>query len=141
MSRQGRQERQEERIEPSVETDRWAHATIGAAIEVHRHLGPGFIESLYERAFAIELERREIPFQRQAVFPIDYKGQAIGEHRCDLVIADRVVVELKAIERFSPTHVSQVISYLSAGDFELGLLINFNVVRLQEGLRRVVRSL
>ena len=140
MSRQGRQGRQAEKGEPSLETDRWAHAVIGAAIEVHRNLGPGFLESIYERALAIELEVREIPFERQAVFPITYKGIMVGEHRCDLVVANRLVVELKAIDSFSSAHLSQVISYLHAGDFELGLLINFSLPLLQNGVRRIVRS-
>jgi len=140
MSRQGRQGRQEERVEPSAETDSWARAAIGAAIEVHRHLGPGFLESIYERAMIVELEVRRIPFERQFVIPITYRGVAVGEHRCDLVVAGSVVLELKAIESFTMTHISQVISYLSAGAFELGLLLNFNVPVLTQGLRRIVRS-
>ena len=74
------------------------------------------------------------------MFPITYRGIMVGEHRCDLVVADRLVVELKALDSFTSAHVSQVISYLHAGDFELGLLLNFNLPLLQNGVRRIVRS-
>ena len=127
--------------EPPHALDGIAYAVIGAAIEVHRHLGPGYLESVYEEALAFELELRAIPFVRQAVKSVHYKGRSMGTHRLDLLVADQLVVELKAIESIASIHVAQVMSYLKAGDYELGLLINFNVPRLQQGIRRVVWTL
>jgi GxxExxY protein len=124
---------------PGDETERVAHAVIGAAIEVHRHLGAGHIELMYERALAIELELRAIPFVRQAPSLLEYKGTEIGEFRLDLVVADCVVVELKAIESISSTHVAQCLAYLAVTELELALLLNFNVPVLSQGIRRVIR--
>jgi GxxExxY protein len=107
---------------------------------VHRHLGPGYLEAAYEEALAIELRLRRIDFQRQAPVPLAYKGYEIGEGRADFLIGKVLVVELKAVETPSPVHKTQVISYLKALDLHLGLLINFNVRVLREGIQRVVRS-
>ena len=111
---------------------------IGAAIEVHRVLGPGFLESVYEEALAIELTLRGIPFARQVVASVGYKGRSVGEQRIDLLVADTLVVELKAVESLVPIHLAQVLSYLKATNLRLGLLITFNVGVLQRGIRRVV---
>ena len=100
------------RKEPSKETDRLAHAVIGAAIQVHRSLGPGFLESVYEQALCVEFQLREIPFKRQSPISIDYKGQIVGEGRIDLLIGKELIVELKAVEMLAPIHVAQLISYL-----------------------------
>ena len=81
--------------EPDASTDALAHAVIGAAIEVHRHLGPGFLEEVYEEALCLELRLRQIPFERQKLVRIDYKGEYVGEGRLDLLVGDRLVVELK----------------------------------------------
>jgi len=121
--------------EPSAELDRLANAVIGAAIEVHRVLGP-----VYEEALAVELELRGIPFARQIPAAVDYKGHAVGEGRLDLLVGGKLVVELKAVEALAPIHSAQVISYLKATGHELGLLINFNVALLKEGIRRIVLS-
>lgn len=126
--------------EPSAELDRLANAVIGAAIEVHRVLGPGYVESVYEEALAVELELRGIPFARQIPAAVDYKGHAVGEGRLDLLVGGKLVVELKAVEALAPIHSAQVISYLKATGHELGLLINFNVALLKEGIRRIVLS-
>ncbi|MBI1336876.1 MAG: GxxExxY protein [Phycisphaera sp.] len=126
--------------EPSAELDRLAHGVIGAAIEVHRHLGPGLLESVYESALAIELQDRNVRFERQAVIPLQYKGHPIGDGRIDLWIERCLVVELKAIERFDPVHTAQVISYLKMTNSPLGLLISFNVPVLKEGIKRLVLS-
>ncbi|MFN8641444.1 MAG: GxxExxY protein [Candidatus Binatia bacterium] len=126
--------------EPEVETDRVAHSVIGAAIEVHRALGPGFLESVYEAAIDVELSARGIPFQRQMLVPLVYKGRHIADHRLDLVVASRVVVELKAVESVAPIHMAQVISYLAAAQLSVGLLINFRVPLLKHGIHRIVRS-
>lgn len=126
--------------EPSPELDQLAHAVIGAAIEVHRELGPGYHESIYEEAMAIELELRAIPFKRQLGMPVMYKGRPVGEGRMDMLVADDLVVEYKTVESILPVHLAQVLSYLKAARRRLGLLINFNVSVLKEGVKRVVRS-
>ena len=113
---------------------------IGAAIEVHRHLGPGFLETVYEEAMAVEMAIRGIGFERQVHIPVTYKGRLISGPQIDLLVEGILVVELKAITGFAPIHVAQVVSYLRAGAYQLGLLINFNVRMLKEGIRRVVSS-
>jgi GxxExxY protein len=127
-------------VEPDVELDGLAHAVIGAALRVHRALGPGLLESLYERALSIELDRQKIPYQKQIPLSVLYEGEPIGEHRLDLLVGDRLVVELKAIEVLLPVHRLQVRSYLRAAHCTLGLLINFNVPLLRDGIRRVILS-
>ena len=126
--------------EPSQDLDKLAHAAIGAAIEVHRHLGPGLLEPLYEEAFCLELVERQIAFERQLKVPISYKGHPIGENKLDLLIRDQLIVEVKAVERLAPIHSAQLISYLRIKGLQLGLLINFNVLLLKEGIKRVVLS-
>ncbi len=137
-NRQGRQERHV--IEPDAETDRLAQEVIGAAIEVHRVLGPGFLETMYEQALSVELGLREILFQCQVPVAVDYKGHSVGESRLDLLVGGKLVVELKAADQLAPIHTAQVMSYLKATGHRLGLLINFNVVRLKDGVKRVVLS-
>jgi GxxExxY protein len=113
---------------------------IGAAIEVHRTLGPGFLESFYEEALCRELAERRVAFLRQVAVEVLYKGAIIGEARLDLLVEKRLLVELKATERFAPIHLAQVLSYLKATGLTLGLLINFNVLALRLGVRRIVRG-
>lgn len=113
---------------------------LGAAIEVHRLLGPGLLESVYESALCIELQARGIEFERQVKLEIEYKGVRIGEGRIDFVMERILVVELKAIEALLPIHGSQLLTYLRAGNLQLGLLINFNVGVLKKGIRRVINS-
>ena len=115
-----------------------AYATIGAALEVHRHLGPGFLECVYEEAMARELALRGLRFDRQFRVPIDYKDAKVGEHVLDFVVEGELVVELKAVEQLIAVHAARVNSYLKAGAFELGLLINFNVPVLKDGVRRII---
>src|SRR5205085_71036 len=120
----------------------FANRVIGAAIEVHRHLGPGFLESLYEEATAVELTLRQIPFTRQTVFSVDYKGHAVGASRLDLLVGECLPVELKAVEALAPIHTAQALSYLKATKRRLALLINFNVsVLMKDGIKRVALSL
>lgn len=126
--------------EPSSELDWLAHQVIGAAIEVHRLLGPGYLESVYEEALAVELSLRKIPFARQVPVAVDYKGHAVGEGRLDFLVGDALVLELKALEAFAPIHSAQVISYLKTTGHHLGLLINFNVPLMKEGIKRLVLS-
>lgn len=128
------------RRELSVRANRLTGEIIGAAVEVHRELGPGFLENIYEMSLAIELEQRHIEFERQVRVPTVYKGRFIGESRLDLVVEGEIVVELKAVTQLTPLHAQQVLSYLKAGAFEIGLLINFNVPRLRDGIRRVIST-
>jgi GxxExxY protein len=127
-------------LEPSLQVDATANAVIGAALEVHRVLGPGFLESVYEEAMAVELGLRQIRFERQKPIGVLYKGCPIGEGRLDFFVQDSLVVELKAAEKLLPIHQAQVMSYLKATGYRLGLLINFHERLLREGVRRVVLS-
>jgi GxxExxY protein len=111
---------------------------IGCAIEVHRHLGPGLLESTYEEALAVEFEQAGINFRRQVSVPVIYKGRCIGEHRVDLLVEEAVVVELKAVERFDPAFEAQVLTYLKVTGKKLGLLINFNSRLVTRGIKRFV---
>ncbi|MGA7983372.1 MAG: GxxExxY protein [Chromatiaceae bacterium] len=125
-------------MEPSEELDRIARQTIGAAIEVHRNLGPGFLEGIYEAALAIELVQRGISFQRQVAVDVQYKGVKVGESRLDLLVENTLVVELKAVDTLLPIHVAQVISYLKVVKRPLGLLLNFKVEMMRKGIQRVI---
>ena len=120
--------------------DRLAYSVIGAALEVHRTLGPGFLESVYEHALAVEFRLRDIPFRRQVPVHVEYKGENVGEGRIDFLVDERLVVELKAADALHPIHSAQVISYLKATRQQLGLLINFNVALLRDGIRRIIEQ-
>jgi len=112
---------------------------IGAAIEVHRHLGPGLLESVYEECLCYELSQLGPQFQRQVYLPIAYKGMSLeSAYKMDLLVENAIVVEIKATEATTPTHHSQLLTYLKCADKRLGLLINFNVPILRHGLKRVV---
>ena len=126
--------------EPDFELDETARIVVAAAVEVHRVLGPGLLESVYEHALSVELGLRGVGFARQVSVAVTYKNVAIGEARLDFLVAERLVVELKACERLLPIHFTQVLSYLKASDRSLGLLINFNVRLLRQGVRRVIRT-
>jgi GxxExxY protein len=112
-------------------------AVIGAAIEVHRQLGPGLLESSYRECLCRELLLRRIPFEREKPLPLEYKGIHLGcGYRLDLLVYEAVVVEIKAIEALAPIHEAQLLTYLRIGGWRLGLLINFNVAVLKNGIRR-----
>ncbi|SPF35693.1 conserved hypothetical protein [Candidatus Sulfopaludibacter sp. SbA4] len=112
---------------------------IGAAIEVHRHLGPGLLESACEECLCYELCQLGLRFQRQVHLPIHYKGIKLeGAYKMDLVVEDAVVVEIKATEDMAPIHAAQVLTYLKSSGKRVGLLINFNVPILKKGLKRIV---
>ena len=121
-----------------LDLDRCAHAVIEAAIEVHKHLGPGFSKSTYEHALMIELGLRGLSVEHQVPIQVAYKGHDVSETKLDLLVAKHLVVEIKAGDALYPLHGAQLVSYLRAGAFPLGLLINFNVPILGEGARRVV---
>jgi GxxExxY protein len=113
---------------------------IGSAIEVHRSLGPGFQESVYQRALAIELAISRIPFREQHRLQVEFKGRFVGEGFVDFYVDQRLIVEIKSVDTLHPVHTAQVVSYLRANRSHLGLLINFNTEILRKGLRRVVVS-
>ncbi len=125
------------RLEPGLEE--LISRVIGCLIEVHRHLGPGYLESIYKRAVCIELALRDIPFEEERSLSVVYKGQAILGQRLDLLVDRRLILELKAVAHLEPVHASQLVSYLTACDLRAGLLVNFNVGVLKNGLKRVVR--
>jgi GxxExxY protein len=115
---------------------------IGAAIAVHRALGPGLLESAYQECLCQELALRGIPFERQVPLPLEYKGvRCECGYRLDILVAGTVVVEVKAIEAIAPIHEAQLLTYLRLGGWSVGLLMNFNVVVLKDGIRRKVLGL
>ncbi len=114
---------------------------IGAAIEVHRLLGPGLLESAYEECLCRELELRGTPFKRQEPLPVIYKDAKLNcGYRLDLLVGDLVIVELKSVEKIEPIHEAQLLTYLKLRDSWLGLIINFNVKLLKDGVRRLVNG-
>ena len=115
---------------------------IGAAIEVHRHLGPGLLESAYLQCLTRELVLKEIPFKREWPLPLEYKGIRLGcGYRLDLLVGDAVVVEIKSVETLTSIHDAQLLTYLKLGGWRVGLLINFNVEVLKTGIHRKVLGL
>ena len=121
--------------------DPLTHSIIGAAIEVHRHLGPGLLESAYEECLTYELSSRNLAVRRQVALPISYKGQTLElGYRPDMVIEDKVVVELKCVEKLIPVHDAQLLTYLRLSGIERGLLINFQSSPLINGIKRLVRT-
>ena len=112
---------------------------IGFAIKVHRGLGPGLLESVYEECLSHELALAEIPFQRQHAIPVVYSGIKMEcGFRADLIVSQRVLVEIKSVERFAPIHEAQLLTYLRLAGMKIGLLLNFNSVRLVDGVKRMV---
>ncbi len=115
------------------------HAVIGAAIEIHRALGPGLLEAVYEECLARELTLRAIPFERQKPVPLVYKDLKLEcGYRLDLLVAGRIVVEIKAVETLAPIHESIMLTYLRLSGCKLGLLINFHTPVLKDGIKRYV---
>jgi GxxExxY protein len=110
---------------------------IGTAMDVHRILSPGLLESVYEDAMCVELHMRDLAFERQKQISIDYKGHSVGIMRLDLLVEDSVIVELKAVERLMPIHQAQAMTYLKITGKRLALLINFNVTVLKKGIKRI----
>jgi len=115
---------------------------IGVAIEVHRALGPGLLESAYEACLCRELSLRQIPSECQVQLPVSYKGVRVDcGYRLDILVDNIVPVELKAVEQLSPVHEAQVLSHLHLGSWQIGLLINFHVPVLRQGIKRIVLGL
>jgi GxxExxY protein len=131
------------------ERDRWVGMTrdvswaisekvIAACIEVHRHLGPGLLESIYESALCAELRLCGVPFERQCSIPVRYKGIALEQtYRADLIVGGHLLVEVKSVERLLFVHVAQAVTYLRVTELPAGLIVNFNTALIRDGLRRV----
>ena len=118
--------------------DRLTHRIIGCAMEVHRQLGPGLLEATYQEALCLEMTQEGISFLRQVGIPVYYKGHLIGEHRPDLAVENRVVVEVKSVERLIGVHQAQLLAYMRLLEKPVGLLLNFNSDVLRTGIRRLV---
>lgn len=127
----------DDEMQPDPDLSRITNAILGAAIEVHRSLGPGFSESVYCKALSIEITQRGISFTPQSPVQVGYRNEVVGEGKVDFLVEGKVVVEIKAVEALAPIHIAQVISYLRATHHKLGLLINFNVRRLKDGIKRI----
>lgn len=126
-------------LDPSLNV--LSREVIGAAIEVHRTLGPGLDESHYEAALAHEMNLRAMAFVRQPLVSVEYKGQQIGDRRLDFIVGSRLIVELKSVQEIIAIHKAQLRTYLRISRLELGLLINFNVPVLKDGIKRVISRL
>ena len=124
-----------------MDLNRLTGEVIGAAIEVHKTIGPGLLESAYSRCLQVELSLQKIPFQKELVLPIEYKGVSVeAGYRMDFLVEDCVIVELKSVERLLPIHHAQLLSYLRLSNKKLGLLINFNVPILKNGIKRLIND-
>ena len=119
--------------------DELSNDVIGCAIEVHRQLGPGLLESTYEQCLAYELSQAMIPFKLQVDLPVDYKQVRLNcGYRIDLLVDDRLIVELKSIDQLAKIHEAQILTYMKLAGLKVGLLINFNVDVLRRGIKRFV---
>jgi len=124
-----------------MEINQLSHKIIGAAIEVHKHLGPGLLESAYRDCLAFEISQNGLYVEREKVLPLKYKGITLNQgYRIDLVVENRIVLELKTVEGLTDVHHAQMVTYLKLGNYPLGLLINFHSKILKDGLRRVIHS-
>jgi GxxExxY protein len=128
-------------VESKERLDQITETIIGVAIDVHRTLGPGLLETVYEACLSFDLEARGLNLERQKPLPLTYKGMRLEcAYRVDLVVESAVIVEVKAVEQLLPIHAAQLLSYLRLSNLPVGLLINFDVTNLQRGLRRVVNA-
>jgi GxxExxY protein len=129
-------------LQDNSDINKTTENVIGAAIEVHKYLGPGLLESAYEECLCYELSSRKIPFQRQVAVPLNYKGIKLDcGYKLDIIVCGNVIIELKAVERLEPIHDAQLLTYLKLTGMKLGLLINFNVTVLKNGIKRFVLNL
>jgi GxxExxY protein len=120
----------------------WTAEIIGAAIEVHRTLGPGLLESAYESCLLWELRQKNLKVESQVPVPIRYKGLNLeAGYRIDLLVQDKIIVELKSIEKIQPIHIAQVLTYLKMTELKMALILNFNVELMRSGIKRIVNEL
>jgi len=125
-------------LEFQEQRDPLTEKIIGCALEVHRTLGPGLLESTYESALCIEFQLAGLIFERQLIIPVTYKNQPIGEYRLDLLVEKQVVIEIKSVDRFDPIFEAQLLTYLKITGLKRGLLLNFNSRLLKDGIKRMV---
>ena len=125
-------------LEFQEQRDPLTEKIIGCALEVHRTLGPGLLESTYESALCVEFQLAGLIFERQLIIPVTYKNQPIGEYRLDLLVEKQVVIEIKSVDRFDPIFEAQLLTYLKITGLKLGLLLNFNSRLLKDGIKRMV---
>ena len=111
---------------------------IGCAIEVHKNLGPGLLESVYENALCFELENSKLKFECQKILPVIYKGKTLGNFKIDILVEDLVILELKSVEKHDPLFEAQILSYMKLGGYKLGLLLNLNTTLLKKGIQRFI---
>ncbi|MBK8047816.1 MAG: GxxExxY protein [Anaerolineales bacterium] len=125
-----------------LDINRLTDCVLGAAIEVHRALGPGLLESAYEKCLCREFDLRNLHYQRQLFMPSRYKEIVLeNAYRLDLLVEDQLVLDIKAVEKLLPVHEAQIMTYLRLGNWPVGLLLNFNAVLLKDGIRRIVNNL
>ena len=125
-----------------MDENRIGELILGCAVKIHKSLGPGLLESAYEACLAHEFDNSGLSYKRQVTLPVFYDGQRIDAgYRLDLLVADRVVIEVKAIEALAEIHKAQLLSYLKLGGYRLGYLLNFNVPRMKDGICRLVNGL
>jgi GxxExxY protein len=127
----------DEEMEPDPELNRWTNGILACGFEVHSEVGPGYLESIYQNAMEHELRLRGIPYQQQFPVCVRYKGVVVGEGKIDLIVAGKIIVEIKCVEAITSVQVAQAISYLRATGLRVCLIINFTVKRLKDGIRRV----
>ena len=118
--------------------DKITDKIIGCAIEVHKKLGPGLLEKIYENALCVELGLNNVKYEAQKPLAVNYKRKYIGDYRIDILIEDKIVVEIKSVERHDPIFEAQILSYMKLGCFKIGLLINFNSKLLKDGIKRYI---
>jgi|TARA_B100000035_G_scaffold305538_1_gene306488 GxxExxY protein len=123
-----------------LELNKTTEKIIGCAVEVHKTLGPGLLESVYEKALCIELKNGGLKFESQKSLPLSYKGVDVGEFKIDVLVEDKIVLELKSVERHDPVFEAQILSYMKLGNYPLGLLINFNSKLLKNGIKRFINT-
>ncbi len=125
-----------------MEINELTEAVIASAIEVHRHLGPGLLESTYEQCLCHELSLRNLHFERQVALPVTYKGIKLDcGYRADILVDEKLVLEIKATDSITPLHQAQILTYLKMMDMRVGLILNFNVPVLKDGIKRMVNRL
>ncbi len=122
---------------PEIILKELSHSVYGAALEVHKTLGPGFLEAVYQASLAHELKLRGIPFKEQVHLPVKYKGTLVGEYIADFVIDDKIIIELKAVSTIIPAHQAQAMNYLAATGYKLAIVLNFGSASLQQ--KRIVK--
>ena len=122
----------------SDEVEQLIHDTIGCCIRVHRELGPGLFERVYAGALCVELKAAGISFEREKRYVVNYRGEAVGEQYLDLVVGNQVVLELKSVDSLAPIHHQQILTYMRVARLRAGLLVNFNVALLPDGLSRKI---